>query len=77
MFDSQIQYEELLNDDKFIDKQRVVNFLQGFFKFYREKEFVDVIFCVDEIEFLCYKNVFVILSFFFMVMFFINMVESY
>ena len=65
------------NANLFIDKDRSHNFLKGFSKLYRNKEFVDVTLSVDSKEFPCHKNVLAISSPFFMAMFSTDMAESH
>ncbi|XP_076095876.1 kelch repeat and BTB domain-containing protein 8-like [Mytilus galloprovincialis] len=65
------------NNNLFIDKDRAHNFLRGFSKLYRNKEFVDVVLSVDGKDFPCHKNVLAISSPFFMAMFSTDMAESH
>ncbi len=62
---------------QFQDQDRSMAILTGLSSLYENKQFTDVILCVDDQEFPCHKNVLAISSPFFMAMFSHDMTESH
>ncbi len=65
------------NSLQFQDQDRSMAILTGLGSLYENKQFTDVILCVEDQEFPCHKNVLAISSPFFMAMFSHDMTESH